>query len=127
MYGIKPPTSADRLRFATTYSTNLTSWREELSYLLDTSKIDPSLFVPLFLRQRNVLNLAFWHAKILVHRPFLLKTFANLTNYGTHTTNGVDDSNVVQCLDAAMDIVSLVDELSTTGKIYSTFWVSRRS
>jgi hypothetical protein len=124
MYGIRLPTSAARTRIARTYSAELASWRKDLSYLLDTHKIDSYLFVPLFLRQRNVLNLAFWHAQILVHRPFLLKTFATLTNYGTRSSNGVDESHVVQCLEAAMNIVSLVDELHRTGQIYSTFWVS---
>lgn len=101
-----------------------------MGYLVDTDGVDPSMFQPIFLRQRNVLNLACWHAQILVHRPFLLNNFANLANLGTVRQRKAGSNaeasadHVKKCLDAAMSIVDKVDELHTTGQLYGTFWVS---
>ncbi|KAL0258502.1 hypothetical protein SLS55_005997 [Diplodia seriata] len=138
LYGIRPPSTSDRYRLAAKYNDALNNWRASVAYLLDTDGVDPSLFLPIFLRQRNVLNLAFWHAQILVHRPFLLSNFAGLSSYNNlhhhHRPNGRDSSSdggggggklayhVQCCLDAATNIVRVVDELTRSGQIYSTFW-----
>ncbi|KKY24426.1 putative finger protein [Diplodia seriata] len=136
LYGIRPPSTSDRYRLAAKYNDALNNWRASVAYLLDTDGVDPSLFLPIFLRQRNVLNLAFWHAQILVHRPFLLSNFAGLSSYNNlhhqHRPNGRDSSDgggggklayhVQCCLDAATNIVRVVDELTRSGQIYSTFW-----
>ncbi|KAK7701612.1 hypothetical protein SLS57_011661 [Botryosphaeria dothidea] len=126
LYGIKPPSSDDRYRLAAKYNDELNEWRTSLAYLLDTDGVDPSLFLPIFLRQRNVLNLAFWHAQILVHRPFLLSNFAGLTNYSINRSKLSGNSklayHVQRCLDAAMNIVRVVDDLTNQSQIYSTYW-----
>ncbi|EKG18711.1 Transcription factor fungi [Macrophomina phaseolina MS6] len=126
LYGIKPPSSDDRYRLAAIYNDELNDWRTSVAYLIETDGVDPSLFLPIFLRQRNVLNLAFWHAQILVHRPFLLSNFAGLTNYSTNRSklsgNGKLAFHVQKCLDAALNIVRVVDELTIQGQIYSTYW-----
>lgn len=127
LYGIKPPSSEDRYRLAAKYNTELNTWRASLAYLLDTSGVDPSLFLPIFLRQRNVLNLAFWHAQILVHRPFLLSNFAGLTTHTLtrstrHPANPKHAHHVQRCLDAATHIVRVVDDLTAAGQIYSSYW-----
>ncbi|OJD30200.1 zn 2cys6 transcription factor [Diplodia corticola] len=125
LYGIRPPSTEDRYRLAAKYNDELNSWRASVAYLLDTDGVDPSLFLPIFLRQRNVLNLAFWHAQILVHRPFLLSNFAGLTSYNLHRTNNNNSKlayHVQLCLDAATNIVRVVDELTRSNQIYSTFW-----
>ncbi|KAL1640960.1 hypothetical protein SLS58_006399 [Diplodia intermedia] len=135
LYGIRPPSTSDRYRLAAKYNDALNNWRASVAYLLDTDGVDPSLFLPIFLRQRNVLNLAFWHAQILVHRPFLLSNFAGLSSYNLHhRPSGSRDSSdggggggklayhVQCCLDAATNIVRVVDELTRSGQIYSTFW-----
>ncbi|KAF4544277.1 Finger protein [Lasiodiplodia theobromae] len=135
LYGIRPPSTEDRYRLAAKYNDELNNWRASVGYLLDTDGVDPSLFQPIFLRQRNVLNLAFWHAQILVHRPFLLSNFAGLTSYNLHRGPAAASSgggggsgggkltwHVQRCLDAATNIVRVVDELTRSGQIYSTFW-----
>lgn len=131
LYGIKPPSSDDRYRLAAKYNDELNEWRTSLAYLLDTDGVDPSLFLPIFLRQRNVLNLAFWHAQILVHRPFLLSNFAGLTNYSINRSKLSGNSklayHVQRCLDAAMNIVRVVDDLTNQSQIYSTYWVRAHS
>lgn len=129
LYGIRPP-SSDKLHvLASNYSQQIDSWRTSLGYLVDTAGVDPSMFQPIFLRQRNVLNLACWHAQILVHRPFLLNNFANLANLGSTRQRKlgpnaeVSAEHVQKCLDAAMNIVSKLGELHSGGQLYGTFWV----
>lgn len=130
LYGIRPPSSETLHKLASKYASQLESWRTSLGYLVDTDGVDPSMFQPIFLRQRNVLNLAFWHAQILIHRPFLLNNFANLANLGSTRQRQAGPNaeasatHVKKCLDAAMSIVSKVDELHSTGQLYGTFWVS---
>lgn len=86
------------------------------------------MLLPLYQRQRNVLNLSFWHALIIVHRPFLLSNFASLTGFKNTSCQGnIADTetakNVAECLKAAMNIVRVVDELAQTGQMFCAFWV----
>lgn len=129
LYGIRQPSTESQYKLAAKYAKEIDNWHSGISYLVDTDGIDPSLFQPIFLRQRNVLNLACWHAQILVHRPFLLNNFASLANLGT-TRNSRSRQNselthehVQRCLEAAMNIVAKIDDLHSNGLLYNTFWV----
>jgi hypothetical protein len=127
MYGLRPPPIERRFILAARYTQELNDWRHKLAYLLNSEGIESSLLLPIFLRQRNVLNLACWHAQLLLHRPFILQSFASLTNYSkTSRLSRHPDfaSNVQLCLDAALNIVKVVDYLHSTGQFYSSFWVS---
>ncbi|WAO96727.1 Fungal-trans domain-containing protein [Fusarium falciforme] len=130
LYGIRQPSTESQYKLAAKYAKEIDNWHSGISYLVDTDGIDPSLFQPIFLRQRNVLNLACWHAQILVHRPFLLNNFASLANLGT-TRNSRSRQNselthehVQGCLEAAMNIVAKIDDLHSNGLLYNTFWFS---
>ena len=130
LYSIRPPSTENQFKLAAKYSKEIDDWRSGVAFLVDTNGIDPSLFQPIFLRQRNVLNLGCWHAQLLVHRPFILNNFASLSNLGTTRRN--DDSrnskqtaeHVQKCLEAAMNIVNWIDNLHSTGQFYNTLWVS---
>ncbi|RSM07457.1 hypothetical protein CEP52_005199 [Fusarium oligoseptatum] len=130
LYGIRQPSTESQYKLAAKYAKEIDNWHSGISYLVDTDGIDPSLFQPIFLRQRNVLNLACWHAQILVHRPFLLNNFASLANLGS-TRNSRSRQNselthehVQRCLEAAMNIVTKIDDLHSNGLLYNTFWFS---
>ena len=129
LYSIRPRSAENQHKIAVTYSQILDVWRGSLGYLIDTDGVDPSLFQPIFFRQRNVLNLACWHAQILVHRPFLLNNFASLANLAsTRQKNNVLDPDVVadhvqRCLKTAMNIVGKLEELNASGQLYGTLWV----
>lgn len=131
LYNIRPPSTDNQFKLAARYSKDIIAWRNSVSYLVETD-IDPSLFQPIFLRQRNVLNLACWHAQILVHRPFLLNNFASLANLGstrhrrTQHNSDLTDGHVQKCLEAAMNVVGKIDELSSKGQLYNTYWVRGR-
>lgn len=126
MYGINPPSRVDRFNLATKYSSALHDWRSDLRKFLDAELVDSSLLIPLFRRQRNVLNFAYWHALLLVHRPFLLSNFASLTGQSQRETSSHEqreiDQNVDDCQKAALSITGLVDELLQGNQMYRAYW-----
>jgi hypothetical protein len=128
LYSIRPPSLPVRVTLSAKYSENLLNWRQNLSQFLDAEGVDTSLLIPLFQRQRNVLNLAYYHALILVHRPFLLSNFASLNgcNGSARGAPGTSDmdKNVAECLNAAMNITKIVNELTEGRQIFRAFWVS---
>jgi len=129
MYGITTPSRVDHINLAIKYSSALHDWRSDLNKFLDVEFIDTSLLIPLFQRQRNVLNFAYWHALLLVHRPFLLSNFASLTGPIRRQTNPREqyetDQNVGECLRAALSIAGLVDELVQGHQIYKAYWLTQ--
>ncbi|KAG4034570.1 hypothetical protein MFRU_003g05280 [Monilinia fructicola] len=127
LYSIRPPPSTVRLSLADKYSRALHEWRTKFAGFLDAEGVDTSLLIPIFQRQRNVLNLSYWHALILVHRPFLLRDFASLYKRNSHhsrgTSNGAPmDKNVISCLQAAIEITKIVNHLTEVGQMYQAFW-----
>jgi hypothetical protein len=126
LYSIRPPSMTLRIELAAKYSRDLCEWRANLSRFLDADGVDSSLLIPLYKRQRNVLNLAYYHAVLLVQRPFLLTNFANLASIERTITNTLDTSqNISECLDAAMHIVGIVDEMFRGGGMFGAFWNSQ--
>ena len=86
--------------------------------------------IPIYQRQRGVLNLAYYHAMLLIHRPFLLSNFANLTGIRSHLSfrapGAADTSaNIASCLDAAMNIVRVVDDVFTSSNLFRAFWFTQ--
>ena len=125
MYSIRPSSAADRCVLATQFSTKLKSWREQISTFLDTENANTALLIPIFRRQRNVLNLAYWHTMMLTHRPFLLRKFTELQSdgEGNNQNKSQTDENVWECLTAAMNIVNIVDGLAQAEQMFQAFWV----
>ncbi|KAF6827503.1 fungal specific transcription factor domain-containing protein [Colletotrichum plurivorum] len=127
LYSIRPSSFSNRCALAAKYSQNLKQWRAELSQFLDDG-INTALLIPIFQRQRNVLNLAYWHAVILTHRPFLLSNFARLQRNGkSRRKSGAPhkdqtDDSVHACLDAAMHVVDTVNDLIQAGQLFRAFW-----
>ncbi|OAL43903.1 hypothetical protein IQ07DRAFT_616065 [Pyrenochaeta sp. DS3sAY3a] len=137
LYSIRPPSLPRRLELSTKYTADLQTWRSALSPALllsgDAGGIDSHLLIPIYQRQRSVLNLAYHHAMLLIHRPFLLRDFASLTHMPTHptwcSTSGsgpIDTSaNVSACLEAAMNIVRVVDDVFTSSNLFRSFWFTQ--
>jgi hypothetical protein len=128
LYGIRPPSMSRRLELAAKYSDDLRSWRARISRFLDAEGVDSSLLIPLYQRQRNVLNLAYYHTMLLVHRPFLLSNFASLANIDArpdHTSDVDTSSNIRECLAAAMGIVRIVDDIFQSSQIFRAFWFTQ--
>jgi hypothetical protein len=126
LYSIRPPSMALRIELAAKYSRSLHEWRANLSRFLDGDGVDSSLLIPIYKRQRNVLNLAYYHAILLVQRPFLLTNFANLASIEKPMNSTLDtEQNIAECLDAAMHIVGIVDDMFRGGGMFGAFWNSQ--
>lgn len=129
LYAINPPpTPSQRLSLAAKHMSSLREWRMNLTRFLDTSETPSSVLIPIYQRQRNVLNLAYFHAVILINRPFLLSNFANLTRKEGPVSgpNADTKDNVQACLDAAMGIVRVIDDYSASGvQLIRAFWFTQ--
>lgn len=106
-------------------SKDLRDWRIELAWFLDVDTLSTSLLIPLYQRQRNVLNLTYWHAIILTHRPSVLSNFARLSQQDRRAGNEFPqmDESVQQCLTAAMKTVNTIDDITRGRQMYRAFWV----
>ncbi|KAH6643665.1 fungal-specific transcription factor domain-containing protein [Boeremia exigua] len=128
LYPIRPPSLALRIELSAKYTKDLDRWRESLGPFLDAAGIESSLLIPIYQRQRGVLNLAYYHAMLLIHRPFLLSNFANLTGIRSHPSYRAPadtSSNIASCLDAAMNIVRVVDDVFTSSNLFRAFWFTQ--
>lgn len=128
LYGIHPRSTEEHFTLAAKFTEELSEWRRHISYLLDTDG-SSALFVKLVLRQRDVLKLAFWHAQILVHRPFLLRSFTSLADYDLSSELRLSrqlemQKNIRLCIDAATQITEHIDRIDAAGEFYSTLFVS---
>ncbi|CAK7201223.1 hypothetical protein SEUCBS139899_003926 [Sporothrix eucalyptigena] len=144
LYAIRPISSTTRATLTAKHTAALLAWRQDdtsLARFLDADHVSASLLIPIFQRQRNVLNLAYYHALLLTHRPVLLSNFAYLrqgasgssgasnANNSSSRTDGRDpdvraqaQANMKQCLDAAMNIISIVNDLFQDGQLFRAYW-----
>lgn len=129
LYPIWPLSTSVRLTMADQCSKALRDWHHEQVDFLDPGRISAALFLPIYQRQRSALNLAYWHATILTHRSFLLGKFgtgANVDDSPSKATsqNQRVESHIQECLQAAVNICDLVDELIRAKTMFKGFWVS---
>ncbi|KAL2827585.1 fungal-specific transcription factor domain-containing protein [Aspergillus cavernicola] len=130
LYSIKPASETRRAAAVKTISRDLTDWRTELAWFLDADVPSASLIMPIFQRQRNVLNLTYWHSIILTHRPFVLSNFARLSQQDSprnprHETHPAQtEESVRQCLNAAMKTVTIIDEITQNRQLFRALWIT---
>lgn len=125
LYSIKPVSASRRIVLIRQISEDLSAWRAELSRFLDADYFSTSLLIPIYQRQRNVLNLTYWHSIILTHRSYILR---DLTPYPLHARGAGNgdrqtEESVQQCLMAAIKIVNTIDDLTLNRQMYRAFWV----
>ncbi|KAL4999146.1 fungal-specific transcription factor domain-containing protein [Aspergillus recurvatus] len=143
LYAIGPVSDGKRLSAVQAISKELSAWRSELAWFLDADVLSASLIMPIFQRQRNVLNLTYWHSIILTHRPFVLGNFARAqdgrSSRGPRGSGGSQvrvgsgtgiavaaqtQESVKQCLNAAMEIVDIVDEITQNRQLLKALWIT---
>ncbi|KAL2854091.1 fungal-specific transcription factor domain-containing protein [Aspergillus pseudodeflectus] len=122
LYSIKPVSETRRATAVKTICRDLTEWRAELAWFLDADVLSAALIMPIFQRQRNVLNLTFWHSIILTHRPFVLRDFARLAQRGEHRAQ--TEESVKECLNAAMKTVRIIDEITQNRQLFRALWIT---
>ncbi|EMD63810.1 hypothetical protein COCSADRAFT_161189 [Bipolaris sorokiniana ND90Pr] len=136
LYSIRPPSLGRRIELSAKYTADLHAWRNSLSGFLAGSSpqggIESQSLIPIFQRQRSVLNLAYHHAILLIHRPFLLRDFASLTHMPTHPNWGTNPNktydttpNIIACLEAAMAITRVVNDVFTSSNLFRSFWFTQ--
>ncbi|KAF2012015.1 hypothetical protein BU24DRAFT_465587 [Aaosphaeria arxii CBS 175.79] len=128
LYAIHPPSTAFRIELSAKYSKDLREWRANLTPFFVSESIDSNLVIPLYSRQRRVLNLAYYHAVLLIQRPFLLSNFAALSHSTTNPPQPLSvetSQNIRECLDAAMGIVNIIDEMSSSSQFFRAFWFTQ--
>lgn len=84
------------------------------------------MVVPIFQRQRNVLNLTYWHAIILTHRQAVMNNFVHISRQGGENNTNDDphtDESVQQCLEASMHTMDTIDEIMQSRQMFHAFWV----
>ncbi|RYO92581.1 hypothetical protein DL766_008737 [Monosporascus sp. MC13-8B] len=126
LYSIKPISASCRAVRTQRISKDLSDWRVELARFLDADVFSTSLLIPIFQRQRNVLNLTYWHAIILTHRPFVLRDFARLSQQGGSACNEnpQTEESMQQCLMAAMNTVNTIDDITKNRQMFRAFWIT---
>ncbi|KAB8242129.1 hypothetical protein BDV35DRAFT_384314 [Aspergillus flavus] len=128
IYSIQPMSITERLSFTAKYMSELKSWRREMAGFLDRPSLNAAPLVLIYQRQRNVLNLAYWHTVILTNRPLLLTNFARLTNITRRLLREQNerreqiDESISECLHAAMEIVTVVDAIIQAKQLFRCFW-----
>lgn len=124
MYSVKPISATRQAAAVQEISQELGDWRAELSRFLDVDIVSTSLFLPIFQRQRNVLNMTYWHAIILTHRPYILRSYAHHSQPNQKDANCLHhDQNLKKCLDAAMMTVNTISEITESRQLFRAFWV----
>ncbi|KAH9205228.1 hypothetical protein DL95DRAFT_439208 [Leptodontidium sp. 2 PMI_412] len=124
LYSIHPASIVRQYEFAERYSQVLREWRDDIPRFLDADSNGSTPLILIFQRQRDVLNLAYWHAMVLTHRPLLLRNFAKVQcgNHENTTHEPHIERSVRECLDAAMHIVDRMDDMFQSGLMFRSFW-----
>ncbi|RGP64009.1 hypothetical protein FLONG3_9708 [Fusarium longipes] len=126
LYSVKPISVNRRTEETQRISQDLSNWRAEFSQFLDADYFSTTFLVPIVQRQRNVLNMTYWHAIILIHRQAVLNNFAKISRQ--RRRGSVNDAStqesVQKCLQAAMNTVGLIDEMTEQGQMFRAFWVT---
>lgn len=126
LYSIKPISSDRRNMLIERVSKELSDWRVSISIFLDTDRNKLASQPTIVQRQRNVVNLTYWHAIILTYRPFVLENFLHSVRgdgiHGQEETTS-DDESVQQCLGAALNTTKTIDEMTKHKQMFRAFWV----
>ncbi|OAA68567.1 fungal specific transcription factor domain-containing protein [Niveomyces insectorum RCEF 264] len=126
MYPIRPLSEAQQCALATQYLQALEAWRTDVPAFLCVDSKDAVPLIPIFQRQRDTLNITYWHTIILTQRPFLLTNFSNIQNSIRRSYKGNSkeqiENGVKRCLEAALHIVDLVEGRCKSHQMSRSFW-----
>ncbi|KAK3343669.1 fungal-specific transcription factor domain-containing protein [Lasiosphaeria hispida] len=117
VYSLREMPDDYRLVAALNLGLKLDYWREHRPPILAHHRL--TTLLPIFRRQATILKLAYCHAEMLIHRPFLM------IQYPTTGERKADaDSSIRKCVRAAKDALQLVVSLyRDLDKIqYKAFW-----
>lgn len=107
---IRKPRLADRLAIAEALTIEAQAWRAEIAHLIDQ---DLASLCTLYQSQIMGLRMAYQEMLVLLYRPFLLDDLeqSQYVDDNAHNLKSRSRKKVEQCLDAALAIIEMVDEL----------------
>ncbi|KAI0191643.1 fungal-specific transcription factor domain-containing protein [Astrocystis sublimbata] len=125
VYSLKPLAKRERLAAARRCGQSLRDWRAGLATHIKS--IHPSSLIPSLRRQAIALQLAYCHAVIHTHRPFLLGT----EEVDEHTRSGEEtpedyvqavDESAVECISAARTALHIVETIASDTSVVNALW-----
>jgi hypothetical protein len=121
IYPIHKDPLENRLIAAAALKEALQRWREDISSFVG---IQFSAVNEFYRRQIFALQLTYAHTVVLLNRPFLFDNYAQEALQYSETTMEQCDNNVNTCLNAAMEIVKLINLTYNSTSTFKTSWVS---
>ncbi|GAQ03292.1 hypothetical protein ALT_0613 [Aspergillus lentulus] len=119
LYTINPHTQDSPLETAARLASDLEKWKQTAPPLFNS--VRATSLIPPLCRQSQVLQLAYSHAMIHATRSFLLNDFTDLSRRPS-VPHPMVSSHVRKCIDAAEDVMKLVDSLAKQGVLIQSFW-----
>ncbi|KAL4929845.1 putative NRPS-like enzyme [Aspergillus undulatus] len=118
-YTVNPMWREAPLEAAVRITSDLEKWKETTPPLFNS--VRPTSLIPPLCRQSQVLQLAYCHAMIHATRSFLLNDFTDLGRRPEAPHPAVT-VYVTKCLDAAEQVLKLVDSIAKQGTLIQSFW-----
>ncbi|KAL4797672.1 hypothetical protein BDV19DRAFT_377475 [Aspergillus venezuelensis] len=118
-YTVNPMWREAPLEAAVRITSDLEKWKETTPPLFNS--VRPTSLIPPLCRQSQVLQLAYCHAMIHATRSFLLNDFTDLGRRPEAPHPAVT-VYVSKCLDAAEQVMKLVDSIAQQGTLIQSFW-----
>lgn len=119
LYSINPLSRNSPLETAVRLTSELEKWKESTPPLFNS--VRASSLIPPLCRQSQVLQLAYSHAMIHVTRSFLLNDFTDLSRR-PKVSRPMVSTYVQKCIEAAEDVMTLVDDLAQQSILIQSFW-----
>jgi len=120
LYPINPLSESRRVEVAKSLASKLDEWHASLPALL---KARPSSLVRSFRRQCVALRLAYKHAVMHLHRPFLLaRSTSDPPLSSAESAQLFRDQSIKTCISAARDALRTIDALAQEGPLFHAFW-----
>ncbi|KAI9046152.1 Zn(II)2Cys6 transcription factor [Aspergillus affinis] len=119
IYTISPQSRDQSLETAASLTSELVKWKETAPPLFNS--VRATSLIPPLCRQSQVLQLAYSHAIIHATRSFLLNDFTDLSRRPPIPHPTVT-GHVRKCIEAAEDIIKLVDSLAKQDVLIQSFW-----
>ncbi|KAJ5217055.1 hypothetical protein N7468_010063 [Penicillium chermesinum] len=119
LYSINPISRDSPLDTAVRLTSELEKWKESVPPIFNS--VRPASLIPPLCRQSHVLQLAYSHAMIHVTRSFLLTDFTDLSRR-PHDSNSIVSSHVQKCIQAAEDILTIIEALVQQNTFIPSFW-----
>ncbi|PWY83701.1 fungal-specific transcription factor domain protein [Aspergillus sclerotioniger CBS 115572] len=119
LYTVNPSSRSPPLETAARLTSELEQWKSAAPPLFNS--VRATSLIPPLCRQSQVLQLAYSHAVIHATRSFLLNDFSDLRRR-PQVPHPVVSSHVRKCVQAAQEVMELVDGLAKQSVLIQSFW-----